>query len=163
MSATQKARLLLRLYDAQEGRVLVAGQDIKGLTQKSLRESIGIVSQQTVLFNDTLLYNIRYSRPDATIEEVMHVSKLAALDDFIMDQKKGLMTVVGERGVKLSGGQLQRVGIARALLKNAPILLLDEATAALDSDTGMYFVFRFISQVLVPIPTLPYLVACFPF
>lgn len=131
-----KVRLLLRLYESQAGRISVSGIDIQELTQKSLREEIGIVSQQTVLFNDTLMYNIRYSKPEATREEVMEAARIAALEDFIEEQPKGLETIVGERGVKLSGGQLQRVGIARALLKNASILLLDEATAALDSVTG---------------------------
>ncbi len=127
------ARLLYRFYDVQGGRVTVNGHDIKGLTQDSLRRSIGIVPQDTVLFNDTVVYNIAYGRPEATQDEVIAAAKAARIHDFISSTPKGYDTMVGERGLKLSGGEKQRVAIARTLLKDPPILVFDEATSALDS------------------------------
>ena len=129
------ARLLYRFYDIQpgQGRISVNGHDVRGLTQDSLRRSIGIVPQDTVLFNDTVAYNIAYGRPDATREEVEAAARSARIHDFIVNVPKGYDTVVGERGLKLSGGEKQRVAIARTLLKDPPILVFDEATSALDS------------------------------
>ena len=129
------ARLLFRFYDVQGGAVRINGQDIRGLTQDSLRAAIGIVPQDTVLFNDTLFYNIQYGRPDASKEEVEAAASAAQLDDFITRLPDGWNTRVGERGLKLSGGEKQRVAIARTLLKNPDILIFDEATSALDSKT----------------------------
>ncbi|MDY0036461.1 MAG: ABC transporter ATP-binding protein/permease [Zoogloea oleivorans] len=129
------ARLLFRFYDVQGGAVRINGQDIRGLTQDSLRAAIGIVPQDTVLFNDTLFYNIQYGRPDASKEEVEAAASAAQLDDFIARLPDGWNTRVGERGLKLSGGEKQRVAIARTLLKNPDILIFDEATSALDSKT----------------------------
>ena len=129
------SRILFRFYDIQSGRVTIDGQDIRDVTQRSLRSSIGVVPQDTVLFNDTILYNIRYGRADATDEEVREAAKLAQIDGFINVLPQGYATMVGERGLKLSGGEKQRVAIARTLLKGPPILMLDEATSALDSHT----------------------------
>ncbi len=129
------ARLLYRFYDVQGGGIHVNGHDIRGLTQSSLRAAIGIVPQDTVLFNDTLLYNIQYGRPDASREDVEAAARAAQLEDFIRRLPDGYDTRVGERGLKLSGGEKQRVAIARALLKNPAILIFDEATSALDSQT----------------------------
>jgi ATP-binding cassette subfamily B protein len=129
------ARLLFRFYDVGSGAIRVNGHDIRQLTQASLRAAIGIVPQDTVLFNDTLAYNIQYGRPSATIEEVQEAARAAHLADFIESLPDGYQTRVGERGLKLSGGEKQRVAIARALLKNPPILIFDEATSALDSKT----------------------------
>jgi ABC-type multidrug transport system fused ATPase/permease subunit len=129
------ATLLLRLYDVQRGAVLVDGQDIAAVTQSSLRRSIGLIPQDTVLFHRTLLDNIRYGRPDASDAEVVQAAKRAHAHDFIEALSHGYQTLVGERGVKLSGGQRQRIAIARAHLKDAPILILDEATSALDSES----------------------------
>jgi ATP-binding cassette subfamily B protein len=129
------SRLLFRLYDISGGRILIDGQDIRGVTQASLRESIGMVPQDTVLFNDTIRYNIRYGRWDATDAEVEQAARLAQIDAFIRMSPKGYETQVGERGLKLSGGEKQRVAIARTVLKAPPILVLDEATSALDSHT----------------------------
>ena len=127
------ARLLYRFYDVQGGHIRVEGRDIRQLTQDSLRRHIGIVPQDTVLFNDTVAYNIAYGRPDATQSEVEAAAQAARIHDFIVSTPKGYDTVVGERGLKLSGGEKQRVAIARTLLKNPPILVFDEATSALDS------------------------------
>ena len=127
------ARLLFRFYDVQQGTVSIAGQDIKTVTQASLREAIGIVPQDTVLFNDTVAYNIAYGRTGATQEQVEEAAKSARIHDFIVSTPLGYQTMVGERGLKLSGGEKQRVAIARTLLKNPPILIFDEATSALDS------------------------------
>jgi ATP-binding cassette subfamily B protein len=129
------ARLLYRFYDPQDGRVTIDGQDIKAVTQKSLRAEIGIVPQDTVLFNDSIGYNIAYGRADASADEIAKAAKGAAIDRFIAILPQGYETEVGERGLKLSGGEKQRVAIARTLLKNPPILILDEATSALDSRT----------------------------
>jgi len=127
--------LLLRFYDPQGGAISVDGQDIRSITQKSLREQIGIVSQDTFLFHDTIYENIRYGRLDATEAEIEAAAKLAYAHEFIQLQADGYGTIVGDKGCLLSGGQQQRLSIARALLKNAPILLLDEATSALDSES----------------------------
>jgi ATP-binding cassette, subfamily B, heavy metal transporter len=129
------SRLLFRLYDVSSGRILIDGQDIRNVTQSSLRASIGMVPQDTVLFNDTIRYNIRYGRWDATDVEVEEAARMSQIDSFIRISPKGYETEVGERGLKLSGGEKQRVAIARTLLKGPPILLLDEATSALDSHT----------------------------
>ena len=127
------ARLLYRFYDVQQGGVYVAEQEIKTLTQASLRAAIGIVPQDTVLFNDTVEYNIAYGRPGSSLEDVKAAARAAHIDDFISSTPAGYNTMVGERGLKLSGGEKQRVAIARTLLKNPPILIFDEATSALDS------------------------------
>lgn len=129
------ARLLYRFYDVQAGRVTIAGQDIRQVTQDSVRRAIGIVPQDTVLFNDTVAYNIAYGRPGATQAEVEAAARAARIHDFIQSTPQGYATKVGERGLKLSGGEKQRVAIARTLLKNPPILIFDEATSALDSHT----------------------------
>jgi ATP-binding cassette subfamily B protein len=128
-------RLLFRFYDVVDGAVRIDGQDVRDVTQDSLHAQIGVVPQDTVLFNDTILYNIAYGRADATRAEIEQVAKAAKIHDFIQSLPNGYDTAVGERGLKLSGGEKQRVGIARTLLKNPPILLLDEATSALDTDT----------------------------
>jgi ATP-binding cassette subfamily B protein len=129
------SRILLRFYDVAGGRVTIDGQDIREVTQGSLRAAIGVVPQDTVLFNDTILYNIRYGRPGAGDAEVEEAAKLAQIDGFIRALPDGYRTMVGERGLKLSGGEKQRVAIARTILKAPPILILDEATSALDSHT----------------------------
>ncbi|MBB5049096.1 ATP-binding cassette subfamily B protein [Rhodopseudomonas rhenobacensis] len=129
------SRLLFRLYDVSGGKILIDGQDIRKVTQSSLRASIGMVPQDTVLFNDTIRYNIRYGRWDASDAEVEEAARTAQIDAFIQASPKGYETEVGERGLKLSGGEKQRVAIARTVLKAPPILLLDEATSALDSHT----------------------------
>ena len=129
------ARVLFRFYDIQSGAVTIDGQDIREVTQKSLRAAIGVVPQDTVLFNDTIFYNIKYGRPEATDEEVHAAARLAQIDSFIRTLPQGYKSMVGERGLKLSGGEKQRVAIARTILKGPPILILDEATSALDSHT----------------------------
>lgn len=127
------ARLLFRFYDVNGGRVLIDGQDVRNVTQQSLRATMGIVPQDTVLFNDTLYYNLAYARPDASREEIVEAARMAQLHDFIAALPAGYDTVVGERGLKLSGGEKQRVAIARAILKRPRLLIFDEATSALDS------------------------------
>jgi len=127
------ARLLYRFYDVQQGRITIAGQDIKQVTQSSVRQAIGIVPQDTVLFNDTVEYNIAYGKPGATHEEVEEAARAARIHGFITSTPLGYKTMVGERGLKLSGGEKQRVAIARTLLKNPPVVIFDEATSALDS------------------------------
>ena len=129
------SRLLFRFYDVGAGRITLNGVDIRELTQASLRAHIGIVPQDTVLFNDSIYYNIAYGRPDACREQVMEAARAAHIHDFVSQLPDGYDTVVGERGLKLSGGEKQRVAIARTLLKNPPILIFDEATSALDSHT----------------------------
>ncbi len=125
--------LIPRFYDPTEGCVLIDGQDIRGFTLKSLRENIGIVQQDTYLFYGSVLENIRYGRPDATLEEVEEAARRANAHDFILSLKDGYDTEVGPRGARLSGGQRQRISIARVFLKNPPILILDEATSSLDA------------------------------
>lgn len=127
------ARLLFRFYDVQGGAITIDGQDLRAVTQASLRQAIGIVPQDTVLFNDTVAYNIAYGRPGASPAEVESAARAARIHDFIVSTPKGYETAVGERGLKLSGGEKQRVAIARTLLKNPPFLIFDEATSALDS------------------------------
>jgi ATP-binding cassette subfamily B protein len=128
-------RLLFRFYDPAEGRVLVDGQDLRGVTQASLRGQLGLVPQDVVLFNDSIRYNIAYGRPDASDAELEEAARRAQLLEFIRGLPNGWDTRVGERGLKLSGGEKQRVGVARAVLKNPEILVLDEATSSLDSAT----------------------------
>ncbi|MCX7646438.1 MAG: ABC transporter ATP-binding protein/permease [Rhodobacteraceae bacterium] len=128
-------RLLFRFYDVTGGAVRIDGQDVRDVTQESLHAAIGVVPQDTVLFNDTICYNIAYGRPEASRAEVEAAARAAKIHDFILSLPEGYETRVGERGLKLSGGEKQRVGIARTLLKNQPILLLDEATSALDTET----------------------------
>jgi len=128
-------KLLFRFYDPASGRILIDGQDVKSVTQESLRNALGLVPQEVVLFNDTLRFNLSYAKPDASDAEILTAATSAQLSDFIQSLPEGLDTRVGERGLKLSGGEKQRVGIARAILRNPPILILDEATSSLDSGT----------------------------
>jgi ATP-binding cassette subfamily B protein len=129
------SRLMFRFYEPQSGKILIDGQDIREVTQTSLRAAIGMVPQDTVLFNDTIGYNIRYGRWEASQDEIEDAAKFAQIDGFIKSLSDGYQTSVGERGLKLSGGEKQRVAIARTILKAPPILILDEATSALDSFT----------------------------
>ena len=129
------SRLLFRFYDTTGGRVLIDGQDVREVTQESLRAAIGVVPQDTVLFNDTIRYNIAYGRPDASREEIEAAARLAQVHDFVLRLPDGYDTRVGERGLKLSGGEKQRVAIARTILKDPRVLILDEATSALDTGT----------------------------
>ena len=128
-------RLLYRFYDVTSGQIRIDGQDIRDVTQDSLRAAIGVVPQDTVLFNDTIRYNIAYGRPGATQDQIEHAARLAQVHDFVMRMPDGYNTKVGERGLKLSGGEKQRVAIARTILKDPRILILDEATSALDTGT----------------------------
>ena len=132
---TTFVNLLPRFYDPLKGAVLIDGKDIRDLTVESLRKHIGIVSQETILFNDTVRNNIAFGRPDAKIETIMNAAKAANANDFIMRMPKGYETIVGDRGIKLSGGEKQRIAIARALFKDTPILILDEATSQLDTES----------------------------
>lgn len=132
---TTLTKLLLRFADVDEGEISISEQDIKRVTQNSLRKNIAYVPQETSLFHRSIAENIAYGRPDATIDEIKQAARLANADEFISDLPGGYETLVGERGVKLSGGQRQRIAIARAILKDAPILVLDEATSALDSES----------------------------
>jgi ATP-binding cassette subfamily B protein len=129
------SRLLFRFYDVTGGRILIDGQDIRDVTQDSVRAAIGVVPQDTVLFNDTIRYNIGYGKPSASPEEVEQAARLAQVHDFVTHLPDGYETMVGERGLKLSGGEKQRVAIARTILKDPRILILDEATSALDTGT----------------------------
>jgi ABC-type transport system involved in Fe-S cluster assembly fused permease/ATPase subunit len=129
------ARLIFRFYDVTSGHVRVGGVDIRDVQQKSLRGALGIVPQDTVLFNDTIGYNVNYGRPSASFDEVRNAARLSQIDQFVETLPKKYDTPVGERGLKLSGGEKQRVAIARTILKDPPILLFDEATSALDSHT----------------------------
>jgi len=129
------SRLLFRFYDVTGGRILIDGRDLRDVTQDSLRAAIGVVPQDTVLFNDTIRYNIAYGRVGATQDEVEHAARLAQVHDFVLALPDGYDTMVGERGLKLSGGEKQRVAIARTILKDPRILILDEATSALDTRT----------------------------
>ena len=128
-------RLLFRFYDVSGGSISIDGEDVRNVTQSSLHSAIGVVPQDTVLFNDSIFYNIAYGKDDATLEEVENAARFAQIHEFVKSLPDGYETTVGERGLKLSGGEKQRVGIARTLLKDPPILLLDEATSALDSET----------------------------
>ena len=128
-------RLLFRFYDVSQGTLSIDGQDVRGVTLKSLHAAIGVVPQDTVLFNDSIYYNIAYGSDSATRAQVEDAARAARIHDFILSLPEGYQTPVGERGLKLSGGEKQRVGIARTLLKNPAILLLDEATSALDTQT----------------------------
>ncbi len=129
------SRLLFRFYDVNQGRVQIDGQDLRDVTQDSIRQAIGMVPQDTVLFNDTIRANIAYGRVDAREDEIIHAAKLAHIHEFILAMPDGYQTIVGERGLKLSGGEKQRVAIARTILKNPSILIFDEATSALDTET----------------------------
>jgi ATP-binding cassette subfamily B protein len=129
------SRLLYRFYDIQQGTVSIDGQDVRRLTQASLRAAIGMVPQDTVLFNDTIAYNIGYGRPGASQADIESAARIAQVDAFIRSLPEGYDSTVGERGLKLSGGEKQRVAIARTILKSPPILILDEATSALDTRT----------------------------
>jgi subfamily B ATP-binding cassette protein MsbA len=128
-------RLLPRFFDVTSGAILIDGHDLRDVTVRSLRQQIGLVTQETVLFNDTVRNNIAYGRPNVPIEQVESAAKAALAHDFIMKLPAGYDTVIGERGTRLSGGERQRISIARALLKNSPILILDEATSALDAES----------------------------
>jgi ATP-binding cassette subfamily B protein len=132
---TTFVKLIQRLYDVTSGRILIDGQDVAAATQKSLRAQIAIVPQEPILFHRTLAENIAYARPGASQDEIEHAARLANAHDFIARLPKGYATLVGERGVKLSGGERQRIAIARAFLADAPILILDEATSSLDSES----------------------------
>jgi subfamily B ATP-binding cassette protein MsbA len=134
---TTLAGLLARFYDVNSGAIRIDGHDIRQVTVSSLRRQIGIVAQDTFLFNDTAANNIRYGRPNATDDEVRHAARNALAADFVEKLPLGYDTIIGERGTKLSGGQRQRIAIARALLENAPILVLDEATSHLDTESEM--------------------------
>ena len=129
------SKLLFRFYDPSSGKIYIDGQCISEVTQNSLRSNIGVVPQDTVLFNDTIKYNIAYSKPNSSMNEIVNAAKLSSIDKFISNLEAGYETVVGERGLKLSGGEKQRVAIARALLKNPLIFVFDEATSALDTKT----------------------------
>lgn len=132
---TTIVRLVLRLYDVDSGSVSIDGNDVRSLTQESLRRNIGVVAQDTVLWNASVRDNVRYGRPDASDDEVWSALRTAALDEFVRGLPDGLDTIVGERGMKLSGGERQRVGLARCVLKDPRLILLDEATSALDTET----------------------------
>ena len=134
---TTLVNLLMRFYEPQRGNIVIDGQDISDVTQKSLRENISFIPQDPTMFNRAIKDNIGYGKFGAPIKEIKAAAKKASADKFIMDTEKGYDSIVGDRGIKLSGGQRQRIAIARAFLKNAPILVLDEATSALDSETEL--------------------------
>ncbi len=129
------ADLIPRFYDPNEGAILVDGKDIRDFTIDSLRQQMGIVTQESILFNDTIFNNIAFGNPNATMDDVVNAAKIANAHDFITQTENGYQTIIGDRGTKLSGGQRQRISIARAVLKNPPILILDEATSALDTES----------------------------
>ena len=131
-------KLLGRYYDLQKGKILISGQDIADVTQESLRKNIAVIPQESTLFNRSIMENIRYGNPKATDKQVIAAAKKAYIHDFVMSLPNGYQSKVGERGVMLSGGERQRIAIARAILKNAPVLILDEATSALDSESERY-------------------------
>jgi subfamily B ATP-binding cassette protein MsbA len=130
--------LIPRFFDVNQGRILVDGLDVRDVTIESLRKLIGKVTQEVVLFNDTVRNNIAYGQPDIALSEVQEAAKMALAHDFILRMPNGYDTMIGEKGVRLSGGERQRLAIARAILKNAPILILDEATSALDTESEAY-------------------------
>ncbi len=130
--------LIPRFFDVNEGRILIDGHDLRDVTIASLREQIGKVTQETVLFNDTVRNNIAYGQPDVAMSKVEEAARMALAHDFIVDMPEGYSTRIGEKGARLSGGERQRLAIARAILKNAPILILDEATSALDTESEQY-------------------------
>jgi subfamily B ATP-binding cassette protein MsbA len=132
---TTMVNLLPRFYDVTKGKISIDGMDVRHATLQSLRDQVGVVSQQTLLFNDTVRNNIAYGRPDIPEADVIKAAKMADAHNFIVKLPQGYNTVIGEQGVRLSGGQRQRISIARALLKNAPILILDEATSSLDTES----------------------------
>jgi ATP-binding cassette subfamily B protein/subfamily B ATP-binding cassette protein MsbA len=132
---TTLCQLIPRFYDVSSGSIRLDGHDVRDVTQRSIHQNIGIVQQDVFLFADTIFENIRYGKPDATMEEVIAAAKIANAHDFIMEKEEGYETNIGDRGSKLSGGQRQRISIARAILKNPPILILDEATSALDTES----------------------------
>ncbi len=140
------ARLLFRFYDTDQGEILIDGQNLKNVSQASLRKNIGIVPQDTVLFNESVFHNIQYARPGATEGEVRHAAKIANIDEFIESLPEGYGTIVGERGLKLSGGEKQRIAIARVILKNPRILIFDEATSSLDSHSEQ-FILKSLKEV----------------
>jgi subfamily B ATP-binding cassette protein MsbA len=130
--------LIPRFFDVNEGRIVIDGHDLRDVTIASLREQIGKVTQETVLFNDTVRNNIAYGQPDVPLSKVEEAARMALAHDFIMNMPEGYNTKIGERGLRLSGGERQRLAIARAILKNAPILILDEATSALDTESEQF-------------------------
>jgi len=136
------ARLLFRFYDVKAGAIEIDGTDVRDVTQDSLRRAIGVVPQDTVLFNDTIYYNIAYGRPGASKAEIEEAARLARIHDFVMGLPDGYRTMVGERGLKLSGGEKQRVAIARVILKAPRVLIFDEATSALDTKTTIVIAHR---------------------
>ena len=134
----RSVNLIPRFFDVTAGSITIDGHDVRDVTIDSLRQQIGKVTQETVLFNDTVRNNIAYGRPDVNLKKVEEAARMALAHDFILRMPKGYDTVIGEKGVRLSGGEKQRLAIARAILKNAPVLILDEATSALDTESEVY-------------------------